>query len=702
MALLLRGSSQLKNESVTFEKIQNIDHGTILGRKTAGSGKPEALTASEARTELGLSDSDAVSFGSLSSTNITVGASKTLDVSGGTLTLADNQISGDKIDGGNISGDLTLSGSTVSVSNTLSAVNFSSSNVNIDGGAIDGTPIGAASHSTAKFTTLQATGNADLDGDLDVAGDTQVVALTATGLVDAASFHSDSVDIDGGAIDDTIIGGNTPAVGTFTSLESSGNLVVGGNLTVNGGSTTIESTTLSIEDPILHLGKDNTEDNYDLGIVGKFSSSTGGDSVIENNTFDSDLSDWSNISSGTSGNYTWTSEHSSSYGGSVEMTTSFSTQNQGAMIYQSVEFLPDTSGDKSYKFKVDVKNKGFMHSNTQLRLTIWDLESTPNIQGSGTESSNNITESNISSGSTYESSSVTPSTSSLSSGFIVGIALTNFTNFTAYQTAGVIHIDNVKLYEVDNTTSSETEVVLPSSMYTGILRDATDGNFKLFQTPQDLSTSTNLNTSHVDDSGTSSYSKSTLVSTIEGNITFDTARTFSLSGDLSGSQTFDGSGNCEIVTTIQDDSVEFSMLGCEIDEDDMSSNSASHVPTQSSVKAYVDSQVASGGLSDLSAKDIQMVDSTGSFIAVHEEYQFFDISSSDVDNNYVELTLEVDAEFDELSCVYLNGQKLRFGDASTNDYYFANDASSNFKRLNVNSDILEDGDRLEVRFLIKS
>ena len=106
MALLLRGSSQLKNESVTFEKIQNIDHGTILGRTSAGSGKPEALTASQARTELSLSTEDAVSFGSLSSTKITERAGKTLDVSSGTLTLADNQISGDKIAGGNISGDL--------------------------------------------------------------------------------------------------------------------------------------------------------------------------------------------------------------------------------------------------------------------------------------------------------------------------------------------------------------------------------------------------------------------------------------------------------------------------------------------------------------------------------------------------------------------------------------------------------------------
>ena len=40
--------------------------------------------------------------------DITVGAGKTLDVSAGTLTLADNQISGDKVEGGTIASITTL------------------------------------------------------------------------------------------------------------------------------------------------------------------------------------------------------------------------------------------------------------------------------------------------------------------------------------------------------------------------------------------------------------------------------------------------------------------------------------------------------------------------------------------------------------------------------------------------------------------
>ena len=47
--------------------------------------------------------------------------------------------------------------------------------INIDGGAIDGTPIGANSASTGRFSTLTATGNASVSGSLHVVGDLDVV-----------------------------------------------------------------------------------------------------------------------------------------------------------------------------------------------------------------------------------------------------------------------------------------------------------------------------------------------------------------------------------------------------------------------------------------------------------------------------------------------------------------------------------------------
>ena len=53
----------------------------------------------------------------MATSNITVGSSKTLDVSGGTLTLANDQISGDKINGGTING-VTIAAAAFSGSTT--------------------------------------------------------------------------------------------------------------------------------------------------------------------------------------------------------------------------------------------------------------------------------------------------------------------------------------------------------------------------------------------------------------------------------------------------------------------------------------------------------------------------------------------------------------------------------------------------------
>jgi len=79
-----------------------------------------------------------------------------------------------------------------------------------------------------------------------------------------------SVDIAAGEIDGTTIGANVAAAGTFTTVDTSGNVTVGGNLIVNGTTTTIESTTLSIQDPFIILAKNNSGGDaniFDQGLL---------------------------------------------------------------------------------------------------------------------------------------------------------------------------------------------------------------------------------------------------------------------------------------------------------------------------------------------------------------------------------------------------------------------------------------------------
>jgi hypothetical protein len=144
--------------------------------------------------------------------------------------------------GGSNSGTITIfdgvDGNIDITPNGTGEVNITK--VDIGSGEIDGTTIGANSAAAGTFTNLTGNGTISITG-------------TTTGTMN-------NVDI----------GTTTAAVGKFTSVETSGNVTVGGNLTVNGVTTTIESTTLQIEDPLLVLAKNNSggiANTYDQGLL---------------------------------------------------------------------------------------------------------------------------------------------------------------------------------------------------------------------------------------------------------------------------------------------------------------------------------------------------------------------------------------------------------------------------------------------------
>jgi hypothetical protein len=109
---------------------------------------------------------------------------------------------------------------------------------------------------TISTTASTITGTAT-DGDITITPD-------GTG-----SVVIPKADINGGAIDGTNIGASTPGTGAFTTLSATGNATITGNLTVNGTTTTIDSTTLVIEDPLLTLAKNNSggaANTFDQGL----------------------------------------------------------------------------------------------------------------------------------------------------------------------------------------------------------------------------------------------------------------------------------------------------------------------------------------------------------------------------------------------------------------------------------------------------
>jgi hypothetical protein len=143
--------------------------------------------------------------------------------------------------------------------------NVTSSNADINGGAIDGTPIGGSVPSSGVFTTLQANGNTTLgDANTDTVTFNALIASSLTpssddqrdlgtsnnqwrnlyidGTANIDSLVADTANIDAGTIDNTQIGSGTPNTGAFTTLTASS----GVTFTANTASTNTTTGTLVV------------------------------------------------------------------------------------------------------------------------------------------------------------------------------------------------------------------------------------------------------------------------------------------------------------------------------------------------------------------------------------------------------------------------------------------------------------------------
>jgi hypothetical protein len=276
-------SSNLKIElmstgenSGTWGNITNTNLGTALEQAVVGYGNPDF--PSDANYTISITDSSAAqparalvlnvtsTFGSLTQTrelvvptiqkqyivqnNTTGGQSITVKTSAGTGITVPN---GRKA-------HLYVNGTDV-----IQMFDF----VDINGGAIDGTPVGASSASTGAFTTLNASGATTLDGSVAL-GNASGDLITVPGTVNSNLLFTDNT-YDIGASGATrprnlflagaaTVGGNLSVGGTLTLT---GGVNLNGNVTVGDNS----SDTLTINSTITSnlLFTDNT---YDIGASG--------------------------------------------------------------------------------------------------------------------------------------------------------------------------------------------------------------------------------------------------------------------------------------------------------------------------------------------------------------------------------------------------------------------------------------------------
>ena len=158
--------------------------------------------------------------------------------------------------------------------------------------------------SAAILDKIQATATLE---DLDIAGD------SGTGAID---LDSETLTIAGTANEIvTTMSGNTLTVALPDAVTIGGALTVTGNLTVNGTQTTVNSTTVTVDDPIFVVGGDTapaSDDNLDRGMQFRWHNGSaaklgffGYDDSTGKFTFIPDATDTSSVMSGTAGDVTF-------------------------------------------------------------------------------------------------------------------------------------------------------------------------------------------------------------------------------------------------------------------------------------------------------------------------------------------------------------------------------------------------------------
>ena len=374
----------------------------------------------------------------------------------------------------------------------------------MNGGAIDGTTIGATSASTGAFTTLTSSGGftGDVTGDLtgDVAGD-----VTSTGTSTFAT-----VDINGGAIDGAIIGAASQAAGSFTTISASGAITgdLTGDVTGNADTATALATgrTIAITGDATYTsgafdGSGNVTGALTLANSGVTAATIGSSTVIPVLTIDA-----------------------------KGRITNTSTVGVGAGV---LAMAGDTGTDN---VTVGTDTLTVAGTANEIETAVTDNTITVGLPDNVTVGGNLTISGNL----TVDGTTTTVNTTN--------IEVEDPLMFLATGNGGADLVD-IGFYGLYDTSGSQ-------DLYAGLFRDAGDGKFKLFKDTQDVPTTT------VDTAGTG-YSVASLVANIEG--TTDGAHngtvgattaatgaftTISASGTITGDVTGDLTGNADTATAL--------------------------------------------------------------------------------------------------------------------------------------------------------
>lgn len=473
-------------------------------------------------------------------------------------------------------------------------------------------------------STLTIAADSGSNDTVTVGTDTLTFAGTANEIETTVTDNQIQI----GLVDNPTVSGNLTVNGTFNSdditsatINLSGDAVIAGNLTVNGTQTIVNSTTVAVDDATFRVNSDGAA--VDAGLEANISG------VIKSLLYDVSESKWTFgsenvVASGFEGNLT--GNVTGDVTGTVSSIANHSTTDlsEGTNLYYTTAransamdaYLTGGTGLTYTSGTIDLDNTAVTAGNYGSTSQIPTF--TVDAQGRITAASNVA----ISTSFTFTGDSGSDAVNGGESVAFVGG--TNITTTMSNNSLSVALDDNITL----SGNVSAVNVTGSGTVEGGTLTDGT------------LSINSGAITSGVSASFSGSVSGGTLtdgtLSINSGNITSGVAATFSgavqggsltdgtatlSSGALSGATTggfsgqvtagsftdstatlsggnLTGAGNVTASGTVQFGSLSdgsISITGF-VDEDNMASDSATLVPTQQSVKAYVDASVGAATL----------------------------------------------------------------------------------------------------------
>lgn len=525
--------------------------------------------------------------------------------------------------------------------------------VNIDGGAIDGTIIGATTKAAIGGTTITATSGfvGDLTGTaadatvlatartITIAGDVDATAtsfdgsqnITLTTTLDntgvtAASYGSSTaipvltVDAKGritaastasissaltiaadigsndtvtvgtdtmtfagttseiettvsnnqikiGLPNDVTIGNDLTVTGTLNSdditsstVTITGDAVVSGTLTVNGTTTTVNSTTVQVDDPIFEVGDPgiSADDNLDRGIKFNWHNGVGAKKGFFG--YDDSASEFVFIADATENSNTFTGTASALRTGALNSGAITATSFTGASGATITAFLDEDN----------MSSNSATSGATQQSVKAYVDTEIAGISSDFTISADSGSNDTFTTGGTLTFAGTSNEIETTVSNDAITIGLVNAPTVSGTLTAGAF-----------TTAGAITDGAM--TINNGSLTGGVAGTFSGAVTGGSFTDGTATISSGSLTGGVAGTFSGALTG---GSLTDGTATL--ASGSLTGAVGVTASGTVQF-GSLSDGTITVTAFA---DEDNMSSNSATLVPTQQSVKAYVDAQVA--------------------------------------------------------------------------------------------------------------